>query len=229
MSYVLSIVIPVFNKYNFTKSCLNDLFKLPLDHEIIVVDNASSDETQEELLKITNPNFVYIRNDTNTGFGAAVSKGIRSAKAPNIMTLNNDIRVHSNHSDWTQEIIKHAPLGLVGPTMGQLDNNLNFVKESNSKLDGLSYMSGWCLTTSREIWNKLDITGNGDYFDKSYFAYFEDTQLSFVARELGIPFYVVNVPVVHFGKITSKQINTAKLYLESRAVFIKKWSKIFKK
>lgn len=48
---VLSIVIPVFNKYAFTKACLTDLSKLPEDHQIIIVDNGSTDETRAELKK----------------------------------------------------------------------------------------------------------------------------------------------------------------------------------
>jgi glycosyltransferase involved in cell wall biosynthesis len=48
---VLSIVVVVFNKWNFTKSCLKDLVQLPADHEIIVIDNASSDETNVEINK----------------------------------------------------------------------------------------------------------------------------------------------------------------------------------
>ena len=59
---LISICIPVFNKYNFTKSCLNDLFRLPENQvQIIVVDNASTDSTQIELQKITKSNFKYIK------------------------------------------------------------------------------------------------------------------------------------------------------------------------
>ena len=71
--------------------------------------------------------------------------------------LNNDIRVKSNHQDWTQALLKWCPSALVGPTMGQLDDNLSFVQEANRLLPGKSYMSGWCLASSREIWDKLVI------------------------------------------------------------------------
>ena len=229
---VLSIVIPVFNKFNFTRSCLNDLSKLPSNHEIIIIDNGSSDNTEKELKN--NTNIVYRRNDVNLGFAKACNQGYQISSAPNVLFLNNDIRVKSDYETWTQDIIKFSPYGLVGPTMGQLDSKLNFVQEANKFLPGKSYMSGWCLGASKEIWNKLEIkrpdsfTANDfppQIFSEEFgIAYFEDTDLSFRARELEVPFKIIDIPVVHFGKQTSSQLNTRDLYLKARQIFVKKWS-----
>jgi GT2 family glycosyltransferase len=236
---ILSIVIPVYNKYNFTKSCLNDLLHLPEDHEIIVVDNGSTDETQQSL--DGNKEIVYYRNSENLGFAKACNIGYHLATAPNVLFLNNDIRVKDNKDTWTQELIKHCSHALVGPTMGQLDSNLNFVQEANKVLTGKSYMSGWCLASSKENFNKLAIPRHVDailandqitphdgkqiFSEEFGLAYFEDTDLSFRARKLDIPFQVVEIPVVHFGKQTSKQLNTHLLYQGARKIFVKKWSK----
>jgi GT2 family glycosyltransferase len=234
MKKILSIVIPVFNKYNFTKSCLADLSQLPDDHEIIVIDNGSTDETQIELEK--NTRIKYYRQSNNLGFARACNIGYNKADASNILFLNNDIRVKSNHTNWTEELLKWCPQALVGPTMGQLDSNLNFVQEANKVLTGKSYMSGWCLASSREIWSKLWIprgetraeTANNaiaQIFSEEFgLAYFEDTDLSFRARKLGIPMQVVDIPVVHFGKQTSSQLNTRQLYSQARQIFVKKWA-----
>jgi len=152
---VLSIVIPVFNKFNFTKACLKDLSHLPSDHEIIVVDNASSDETQANLEGSTE--IVYQRNETNLGFAKACNLGYALATSPNVLFLNNDIRVKSNHSSWTKNLLKWCPHAIVGPTMGQLDSDFNFKQEANRLLAGKSYISGWCIASSKDIWNKLEI------------------------------------------------------------------------
>lgn len=238
---VLSIVIPVFNKWNFTKSCLNDLSKLSNDHEIIIIDNGSSDET-ESMLK-DNKDIVYKRLPINLGFARGCNEGYYWGSAPNVLFLNNDIRVKSNYSDWTKLLIDNCDKGLVGPTMGQLDSNLNFIKEANTVLPGKSYMSGWCLASSRKIWNQLATRPvESEYLQIDYvnppaierwqvfseefgLAYFEDTDLSFRARQLGIKMQVVDIPVVHFGKQTSKQLNTHQLYTSARKIFINKWSK----
>jgi O-antigen biosynthesis protein len=234
MSKILSIVIPCYNKFNFTKACLNDLAKLPEDHQIIVVDNGSSDETRRELEG--NKKITYHRESVNLGFAKACNLGYSMAVAPNVLFLNNDIRVKSNHQGWTQELIKWCQQALVGPTMGQLDNNLNFVKEANRSLPGKSYMSGWCLASSKEIFDKLDIrrdptilydrTPPPQIFSEEFgLAYFEDVDLSFRAKKLEIPFHIANIPVVHFGKTTSKTLNVAKLYNGARNIFVKKWGK----
>lgn len=230
MDKVLSIVIPVYNKYNFTKSCINDLLHLPEDHEIIIVDNGSTDETQKSL--DGNKEIVYNRNSENLGFAKACNIGYHLATAPNVLFLNNDIRVKDRKDTWTQELIKACPNGLVGPTMGQLDNDLNFIQESNKVLPGKSYMSGWCLAASKSVWSALHVSrGTSDnqipqiFSEEFGLAYFEDTDLSFRARKLNIPFQVVDIPVVHFRKQTSKQLNTHLLYQNARKIFVKKWSK----
>jgi GT2 family glycosyltransferase len=220
---VLSIVIPVFNKFNFTKTCLNDLSKLSNDHQVIVIDNGSTDETQSQLEN--SKDITYHRNPENYGFAKASNIGYSLSAAPNVLFLNNDIRVRENKGNWTSELIKWCPHALVGPTMGQLDNQLNFVQEANRVLPGKSYMSGWCLASSKEIWEKLRIKDYAGPFSEEFgLAFFEDTDTSFRARQLDIPMQVVTIPVVHFGHVTSNQLNTNKLYKSAREIFVKKWN-----
>ncbi len=239
MTIKLTIIIPVFNNWSFTKAALKDLSELPDDHEIIVVDNGSTDDTAAMLTTIFfdgsgGPvlpiNFRYIKNDANYGFGKACNKGAAISKGKYVMFLNNDVRVQGNYKTWTQPLIAAAKNdiingygAIVGPTMGQLDNNLNFIKEANANLDGNSYMSGWCIIASKETWKKLDLSNN-EIFSEDFFCYFEDADLCFRAKQAGIPMQVVPVPVIHFGKITSKKLNTSELYLKARTIFINKWA-----
>ena len=238
MTIKLSIIIPVFNNWNLTKATLKDLSELPDDHEVIIVDNGSTDDTQMMLTTmffdgsggpILPGGFRYIRNEINEGFGKACNKGFKASRGQYTMFLNNDVRVQDNYKTWTQPLIAAAKNdiingygAIVGPTMGQLDNNLNFVKEANTNLDGNSYMSGWCITASKETWKKLDISDN-EIFSEEFFCYFEDTDLGFRARDAGIPTQIVPVPVIHFGKMTSKKLNISELYLNARTIFVNKW------
>lgn len=213
-----SIVVPLFNQLNFTKSCFEDLSKLE-DVELIFVDNNSTDGTD---LFFKDKNVKYIRLDKNYGFGYAVNRGIEVATSDFIMTLNNDIKVKNNHSDWVDVLINNSNDCLVGPTVGFLNSSFNYIGEFKSfKENGkYSYMSGWCLGAKRQVWEKIK---EDNYFDERFFVYFEDTDLGFRAHQKGIEFSLVEVPVVHFGKQSSKQLNISQLYLNSKKIFEDKW------
>lgn len=236
MDKTVSIVIPVFNKWNFTKSCLNDLMKLSDDHEIIIINNASTDETGDELNKLTEewakdpkrPYLHHFNNSENTFHSRACNQGYQQAVGKYVIFLNNDIRVKSNHENWTKVFTDacDSTNGIVGPTMGLLDKQLNFVKEANQQLEGNSYLGGWCIGAKREAWEKLRIGETHQIWNEEFPFYFNDTDLSFRARKKSVPLTVITLPdVVHFGKISAAQINIPKLYNEGRKVFLKKWSK----
>jgi GT2 family glycosyltransferase len=233
----LSIIIPLFNKWNFTKACLNDLAQLPEDHEIVLIDNASSDDTPKVIQNhieglarkyVQGARIKYIRNEENTFHSKACNQGFRLSTGTNVLFLNNDIKVTANHNTWTLPLIDacQATRGLVGPTMGQLDGNLNFVKEANQQLPGNSYLGGWCIAASRETWKKMDVSGGEQIWNEAFPFYFNDTDLSFRARKKHVPITCIAVPgIAHFGKVSAQQINIPKLYTEGRNVFLSKWSK----
>jgi GT2 family glycosyltransferase len=213
----LSIIIPVYNNYNFTKACLEDLSTLPNDHEIILVDNGSDDKTKDIPCSI--------RNKTNLGFARACNQGFSKASGEYVLFLNNDIRVESNHTTWTEDLIQAAEDGsLVGPTGGLLDDSFSFVKETTEVLPGNFYMSGWCLCGKKETFQKLDINNN-EIFSEEFVSYYEDTDLSFRAQKLGIKFKIVPVPVYHFGRMTGRKLGLGALYLNGKSIFVKKWEK----
>lgn len=229
-----SIVIPVFNKWNFTKSCLNDLMKLSSDHEIIIVNNASTDGTGDELNKLTEewakdpkrPYLHHFNNSENIFHSKACNQGYNQSVGKYVLFLNNDIRVKSNYENWTCHLIDECDRtqGIVGPTMGLLDKNLNFVREANQQLDGNSYLGGWCICASRETWEKLRIGETHQIWNEDFPFYFNDADMSFRARRKGIPLNVIEIPATHFGKVSAAQVNIPKLYQEGRNVFLRKWA-----
>lgn len=230
----LSIVIPVFNNLNYTKSCIKDLADLPWDHEIYIVDDGSTDGTKKYLLDLYanwkgKAKFGFSRREQPLGFAHSCNLGFSSTNSEYVMFLNNDIKVRSDYDSWTQNIIEAAETGaLVGPTIGILDEHLNFVCEAKKMPQkGHVYMSGWNITASRATWKSLVKTaGNnsiGPFSTEFGRAYFEDTDLGFRAKQQEIPFKIVSAPVQHIGKCTTKKLNLSQLYSEAKQIFLNKW------
>lgn len=229
---MLSIVIPVFGKWNFTASCLKDLSYLDSkSHEIIVVDNASTDETQSGMNDIQKKfsNISYIRMEENTGFSFACNRGYAKAQSSLVMFLNNDIRVSSHLPSWTDTYIEELtsePNQILSPTGGYIEpkREFQFMYETDGG-KAFNYLSGWMLVSSKRTFDRLIEEGNeGPFRADKYFAYYEDGHLSFRATELKIPLKIVaNNSVVHFGHITSKSLNLSKMYNESRKKFLEFW------
>jgi len=95
----ISIVIPVYNKADYTLTCLDSLSKHKSKYtfEVIVVDNASSDRTPLLVAKV--PGIKYIRNKNNEGFVGGCNKGVNLAQGKVIVLLNNDTVVQTNWLD----------------------------------------------------------------------------------------------------------------------------------
>jgi len=87
---LVSIIIPAWNKWDYTRRCLASLAQHTdgVDHEIVVVDNASTDETVTALPLV--PGVRVHRNGENLGFAKACNQGAALARAPYLLFLNND-------------------------------------------------------------------------------------------------------------------------------------------
>lgn len=116
---LVSIVIPVFNKLDLTKQCVESLYSVPAgeEFEVIIIDNASSDGTREYLVEQekTLKNFRTIINAGNLGFAMASNQGIAAASGKYILLLNNDTIVTEN---WLGAMVAEArsdeKVGIVG-------------------------------------------------------------------------------------------------------------------
>lgn len=239
-----SIIVPAYNNVNFTIAAVKDLLRLPNDYEIVVVDNASDDSTSEEMLNLVaarsdeNAQLVYITCPRNLGFGRANNKGYKHSNGEYVIFLNNDIRIEGRHNDWPSIMLEWARKEyLVGTQGGLLDKDFNFVKEGFG-LDQSKYwyISGWCLCGSRKNFDKLILNHySNDQTDEicegkawgpwneMFFAYFEDGDLTWRAKELGIQFKEVHVPIRHFGRMTGKKMGLNHMYRKSQRVFRTIW------
>lgn len=219
----LSIVMPVYNNWGFTRNCILYFDKIIGQKiDFIITDNGSTDET-----KTTTK--CRIRNKENRGFGYASNQAYKATNSEYVLFLNNDIMFKTSSYEWIDKFIEQAEEDcLIGPTGGYIDQGFNFKYETNDVTKPINYMSGWCLLGSRKTFDKLIVPGNEGPFDaKTFFCYFEDTDLGFRALKKKMKFKLYDVPIVHIGKQTSKNINTSALYIDSKQKFVNKWGKSF--
>jgi GT2 family glycosyltransferase len=83
-----SAIIVNYNAGALLRKCVDSLLACPLDIEIIVVDNASSDASLDELQDLSQ--VCVIRNPVNVGFAAACNIGVHASSAPFLLFLYPD-------------------------------------------------------------------------------------------------------------------------------------------
>jgi hypothetical protein len=110
---VLSVVVVTFNSAAVLPAALEPL-KMSESFEIIVVDNASSDETIEFLAREF-PSVRVIANASNVGFARAVNIGVSTATAPIVMLLNPDASIGIDAVELLLDRVKKEDAGLVAP------------------------------------------------------------------------------------------------------------------
>lgn len=221
-----SIVIPVFNQWPVTRGCLAALrATLSRDHdvEIIVVDDASTDDTPVALagLARVEPRLKVLRNDENLGFVASCNRAAEAATRNYLVFLNNDTVPLPG---WLE-----ALLGTFGdvPRVGAVGGKLLFPDGRLQEAGGIvfsdasachfgrgepdasqppfdhprqvDYVSGALLATPRRLFAELG------GFDPSFApGYYEDTDYCFRLREQNrTVWYQPDAVVVHVEGATA--------------------------
>ncbi|MBN4081096.1 glycosyltransferase [Caldithrix abyssi] len=121
---MVSIIIPVFNKVDFTRKCIASILQntdYPV-YEIIIVDNGSSDGTSGYLKEISrqHKHIRVITNRDNLGFAKANNRGVSNARGEYILCLNNDTEAFE---DWMAPMVKILQSD---PSVGAVGSKLLF-------------------------------------------------------------------------------------------------------
>jgi glycosyltransferase involved in cell wall biosynthesis len=97
---VLSVIVPVFNERNTVGEILRRMRRvdLPVDLEIVVVDDASADGTDKVLTALEDSTVRVIRHPVNRGKGAAIRTGLAEARGD--LVLIQDADLEYDPDDW---------------------------------------------------------------------------------------------------------------------------------
>lgn len=119
-----SIIIPVFNQWELTRACLKALASTTKNTavEVIVVDNASTDATQEACAflgkKLFGEAFRYFRCASNMNFGPASNIGATMAEGEYLIFLNNDtVPLPGWYQPLIDDFSRYSNIAATGPLL----------------------------------------------------------------------------------------------------------------
>ena len=221
----VSVILVLFNRAELTLACLRSILENHSERmEIIIVDNASQDETPFLLDRLRGARI--IRNKENKNFLLAVNQASREACGEYLLLLNNDAQLLPGSLHAAQRTIRSASdIGAVGGRLILLDGSL---QEAGSMIwrDGscmgygrgdnpfapmymfrrdVDYCSGAFLLTSRQAWNQL-----GGFDEAFKPAYYEETDYCTRLWENGLRVvYEPNAVLLHYEFASSQSVSHA--------------------
>ncbi len=236
----VSIIILNWNGKQYLETCLSSLSQQTYkDIEIIFVDNGSSDGSVE-FVKSKYPEVIIVQHERNLGFAMGVNSGIMASSGKYIATINNDAEADK---EWVARLVRvmesDAQTGSCASKMlnyyerDKIDSsgiviyqNGNAYDRGAGEKDIEEYdlqeeIFGACAGAALYRKEMLDEIG---FFDKDYFAYFEDVDLSFRMHLYSWKcIFVPEAVVYHMHSATSKQQSPFKIFYLERNKLWNMW------
>ncbi len=236
MKMKVAVVVPNWNGADLVATCLRSLQAQTYSADIIVVDNGSVDDSLG-ILERGFPAAHLIKLPKNTGFAGGVNAGIRYALGHDydaVALLNNDAVAEK---DWLERLVAVIDKPRAGIVTSKI------VRSDHTRLDSTGdYYSAWGTAFPRG----RDETDSGQYdhpgevfaasggaslyrtelfrqiglFDRDFFAYYEDVDLSFRARLAGWRvMYQPGAVVYHEVGATSGKVHGFAAYHSLKNIF----------
>lgn len=235
----VAIVILNYNGQGFLEKFLPTVIQYSYSYEIIVADNASTDNSVS-FLKETYPKLRLIELTENSGFAEGYNKALKQIKAEYYVLLNSDIEVTP---DWVLPVIQlmeaNPAIAACQPKIRNYYQKTHFeyAGAAGGYLDWLGYpfcrgrifdtceedtgqyddtkevfwATGACMFVHAEVFHKIG------GFDGSFFAHMEEIDLCWRMKNAGYQvFYCADSMVYHVGGGTLHKSNPKKTFLNYR-------------
>lgn len=220
-----SIIIPVHNNLQFTKKCIENIYKTSAMYsiEVIIIDNASTDETIDYLNSIKDL-VTVIKNDKNESFSRANNQGAEIAKGNYLVFLNNDVEVQPGWLESLDERFREDnkvvvqggklvyPNGLIqhcGVVWGPVSENFNLhyhiYLAANPDVEWVNKYREFQMVTGALFAIRSKVFNEIGKFDEGYFFGHEDLDLCLKSRSAGYKvMYNPEVVGIHHESVTKK-------------------------
>ena len=251
----VSIIILCWNNSKFTEDCVNQLYKVtPLGFELILVDNASTDNTRGVLqrLKTKYKDIKLIFNKTNLGFAKGNNIGTKQATRPYVCYLNNDTlpqwswlekmidvletkckaaivgaRLYFPQNKERGWIVQHAGITFTNNEPKHIGGRKEDSYVRKAGIEEMEAVTGACMLVRKQF-AKFD-----ERFERGYY---EDNDLCLRVREKGYKVYINHeAKLIHYEGKSQEIIKGAdknkfkEINLKNKALFHSLWDKKIKK
>jgi GT2 family glycosyltransferase len=248
MSKKLAIILVNWNSYELTNDTLQSLYQTSYqDYDIICVDNASTDESLNQL-RTNHNNVIILTCDQNTGFTGGNNKGMQYAIQQGYvytLLLNNDVAVES---DFLEPLIGALD---ANKNMGAVQPLIYFHHDRTLIWNAGSSFNQWLGITKTIGYNKKDtqhayLNQNQGYVSKidwitgcafmvktevlkkvgllydPFFIYYEDVDLSFRIKNAGYDLgYAPASVIYHIAGMSHKSTKkTAEGYVSPKVHYL---------
>jgi GT2 family glycosyltransferase len=232
-----SIIIVNYNTKTITNNCIESVKKFTegISYEIILVDNASSDDSVAFFNEMKD--IIFIRSSENIGFGRANNLGAEQAKGEFLFLLNSDTVLVENSIkklvDFFEDKEAELNIGSLGCILVDKEMNYNGcgsnftscaeeIHHYKTIIPGLRYFfknKPVNLYPLRESFFEIDYVIGADLmiknhvfknmkgFDKDFFMYYEESDLQYRMKRAGYKAYIyTETKIIHLEDGSGKEI-----------------------
>jgi GT2 family glycosyltransferase/SAM-dependent methyltransferase len=240
----VSVIIVTYNNVELTQRCIESLLRNTTysNYELIIVDNASSDDTRNYLryLNRNHDNITIILNDANLGFAAANNQGLKLATGEYLLLLNNDTVVPKGWLDPLLRHLQNPQIGLVGPVTNAVGNEAKieidytdiegmdafadaYTRGHRGRSFDIAMLAMFCVAMRREVFEKIGFLderfGIGMFEDDDYSRRIQAAGLRTICAE--------DAFIHHYGQASFKKLIESGEYQaiwdRNQAYFESKW------
>lgn len=240
----VSIILVNYKTYWYLNDCIKSIKDKTqgLEYEIIVVDNASGDNSCA-MIQNNHPDVILLPSTTNLGFGRANNLGVSVAKGDFVFLLNTDTILINNAIKILLDYMKTAPLEVGACCANLYHKDLSPNYSYSLRFPSLLYLIFYRfhISIKNECFNETEyprlisgiigadmfmrkcVYGKLGGFDENLFMYVEDTELSYRIKEAGLKAY--NIPsakIIHLQGVSSPTLKKMQWEIDGYCYFFDK-------
>ena len=232
---LISIITINYNQSKVTCDLIRSLYRCSFQNfEIIVVDNASPNDTPDDIKKEF-PNIHLLKSKENLGFAGGNNLGVRMSKGEYVLFINNDVEVEKGFLEPLIDVLNaKALVGVVSPkiyfhntdnviqyagcteinpftTRGRFIGHKQSDKGQFNTLEKTHYAHGAGMMVKREVIEKVGM------MPELYFLYYEEMDWCNRIKEQGYEiFYVPESIINHKESMSVGKASPLKTYYQTR-------------